>query len=258
MNREKRNRQQRWLEISQLLRNQSVVQIAELATRFGVSTETARRDIDGMAEQGLLIRSYGGAAALQTADEPDLAQRTTLLVQERQRIAEEALELVRDGDVLMMDASATCVHFARMLALHRERLTVVTNSFAVANALSTNGGIEILMLPGHFNAHENASFGSQSIQYLFNFQADLCISSCGALTAEGPTEVNSDVASLKRTMIERSRYTALLVDHSKLGPGKLEKVCKLGEIRHIICDTSPHPELASAIHNSGAMLVVAQ
>lgn len=258
MSMEKRNRQQRWLEISQILRNQSVVQIAELATRFGVSTETARRDIDGMAEQGLLIRSYGGAAALQTADEPDLAQRTTMLVKERQRIAEEALGLVRDGDVLMIDASATCVHFARMLALHRKRLTIVTNSFAVANALSANAGIEVLMLPGRFDAHENASFGSQSIQYLHNFQADLCVSSCGALTTEGPTEVNSDVAGLKRTMIERSRYTALLVDHSKLGPGKLEKVCKLGDIRHIIFDAQPREELVSAIQSSGAMLVVAE
>jgi len=257
MRKEKRNRKQRWLEIAQILRHQPIVQIAELAALFNVSAETARRDIDGMAEQGLLLRSYGGAAALQTANEPDLAQRATMLVEERHRIAVEALGLVRDGDVLMIDASATCVHFAKMLALHRTRLTILTNSFAVANTLSANGGMEVLMLPGRFDAHENASLGSQAIQYLQNFQADLCVSSCGALTREGPTEVNSDVASLKRTMIERCQHTTLLVDHSKFGRGKLERVCGLPQIRHIICDTEPNSELAEAIQASGAMMVVA-
>lgn len=240
-----------------MLRHQPVVQIAELATLFGVSAETVRRDIDGMAEQGLLLRSYGGAAALQTANEPDLAQRATMLVEERQRMAAEALQLVRDGDVLMIDASATCVHFAGMLALHRERLTILTNSFAVANALADNPGMEVLMLPGRFDAHENASLGSLTTEYLQNFQADLCVSSCGAITEEGPTEVNSEVASLKRSMIQRSRYTALLVDHSKFGPGKLEKVCPLSKVRHVISDTAPHPRLAQAIQASGAMMVVA-
>lgn len=257
MQKEKRNRQQRWREIAQILRHQPVVQIAELAALFGVSAETARRDIDGMAEQGLLLRSYGGAAALQTANEPELAQRTTMLVEERHKIAEEALKLVRDGDVLMMDASATCVHFARMLALNRTRLTILTNSFAVADALCANAGMEVLILPGRYDAHENASLGSQTVQYLQNFKADLCVSSCGALTLEGPTEVNSDVACLKRAMIERCRYTTLLVDHSKFGPGKLERICGLSQIRHIICDTAPHSELARAIQVSGAMLIVA-
>ena len=90
-----------------MLRHPPVVQIAELATLFGVSVETVRRDIDGMAEQGLLVRAYGGAAAIQTANEPDLAQRSTILVEERQRMATEALKLVRDGDVLMIDYRLT-------------------------------------------------------------------------------------------------------------------------------------------------------
>lgn len=240
-----------------MLRHQPVVQIAELATLFGVSVETVRRDIDGMAEQGLLVRAYGGAAAIQTANEPDLAQRSTILVEERQRMATEALKLVRDGDVLMIDASATCVPFARMLAMHRKHLTVMTNSYAVANALSGNTGMEVLMLPGRFDAHENASLGSLTIEYLQNYQADLCVSSCGALTQEGPTEVSSDVASLKRTMIQRSRYTALLVDHSKFSRGKLERVSPLSAVRHVICDTAPHPELVKAIQASGGMLIVA-
>lgn len=253
----KRNRQERWNEVSRMLRHQPVVQIAELATLFGVSAETVRRDIDGMAEQGLLARAYGGAAALQTANEPDLAQRSTILVEERQRMAAEALKLVRDGDVLMIDASATCVPFARMLAANRQRLTVVTNSFSVANAMSGNAGMEVLLLPGRFDAHENASLGSLTVEYLQRYQADLCVSSCGALTREGPTEVSTDVASLKRIMIQRSRYTALLVDHSKFSRGKLERVCPLSAVRHVICDTAPHEELAQAIRTSGGMLIVA-
>tara|TARA_R110000823_G_scaffold315689_1_gene449871 strand:- start:18510 stop:19292 length:783 start_codon:yes stop_codon:yes gene_type:complete len=244
----------RWREIREQLDRQPVVQISEMADYFDVSVETVRRDIDSMATEGLVIRTYGGAANSRIASEPTLEERTEVLIDERKRISLAALPRISNGDVLMMDASATCVHFGKLLARERTDLTVITNSFSVAQALASNSTFTVLILPGVFNAHENANYGGLTVEYLQRYQADHCFSSCGALTPRGPTEVNAEVACLKRAMIQLSKQTTLLIDHSKLGSGKLETVCPLDQISEIVCDANPTEEVQLALQRASVKL----
>ena len=254
MTKRKWTKKARWREIREQLDRQPVVQISEMADYFDVSVETVRRDIDSMATEGLVIRTYGGAANSRIASEPTLEERTELLIDERKKISLAALHRVSDGDVLMMDASATCVHFGKLLARERTDLTVITNSFAVARALASNYTFTVLMLPGVFNAHENANYGGLTVEYLQRYQADHCFSSCGALTPRGPTEVNAEVACLKRAMIQLSKQTTLLIDRSKLGSGKLETVCPLDQISEIVCDANPSEEVQLALQRASVNL----
>lgn len=256
MKTKKWNKNARWQEIKQKLDLQPVIQISELAGHFGVSVETVRRDIDAMVAEGVVIRTYGGAVNSKIASEPTLTQRAEVLVEERKKISLAVLPRVSDGDVLMIDASATCVHFGRLLAQERERLTIITNSFAVAEAVARNQTFTTLMLPGIFNAHENASYGGLTLEFVQHYQADHCFSSCGALTTAGPTEVNAEVACLKRAMIQRSRRKTLLIDHSKLCPGKLETVCPLAQIDEVVCNTPPGEDVQSALRQSSVKLYV--
>lgn len=250
-------RARRRADIQALLATQPVVQIGALAARFRVSAETVRRDIDAMAAEGLLSRTYGGAAALHTAQEPSLGQRSGFNVDARRRMADRAAARVHEDEVLMMDASATCLHLAHRLVVDRRRLTIITNSAAMAQSLAANPGFEILLAPGRFDTNENAGYGALCTAFIARFNADHCFSSCGSLTADGPTEVASDLAAVKRVMIERAQRTTLLVDHAKFGPGKLECVCPLTAINTLICDQTPPPALTAALHGAGVTVRVA-
>ena len=48
-------------EILDLIRASGHVEVEELATRFGVSVQTIRRDLSDLAEMGRIERVHGGA-----------------------------------------------------------------------------------------------------------------------------------------------------------------------------------------------------
>lgn len=234
--RKRLTQKERWDIIQNMLETRPVVLISDLAHQFNVSVETARRDIDAMAEAELLERTYGGATAVNTASEPAINQRATQQTEARQRIAEAATALVRDGQVLMFDSCATCFPLAHRLAVERQNLKVVTNSFPIANIMTKNPTFDIIVAGGQFKSSEGANYGSETTEFLRRFVADHCFSSCSALATEGPTEVDNDLAAVKRVMFARSRRTSLLVDHDKFRRPKLELVAPLEALDHIFTD----------------------
>ena len=108
--------QQRHAQILAILRRDGIVRIATLAKSFDVTTETARRDLDELAESGALQRTYGGGAVRSLIDEPGIGLRGLVHAPERNRIAAAAVELVQSGDALMIDAGSTTSLFASALA----------------------------------------------------------------------------------------------------------------------------------------------
>ena len=121
MNRPRRRlgAQERHGEILALLRRVGTVRVAMLARAFGVTTETARRDLDLLARRGALERTYGGGASRSLIDEPGIGIRSRAHAAERARIGAAAARTVDDGDVLMIDCGSTTSHFANALAARR-------------------------------------------------------------------------------------------------------------------------------------------
>jgi DNA-binding Lrp family transcriptional regulator len=100
-------RQERHAEILALLRREGTVRIATLARAFAVTTETARRDLDELAQAGALKRTYGGGAGRSPTDEPGIGVRSRARADERARIGAAAAMRVEAGDVLMIDCGST-------------------------------------------------------------------------------------------------------------------------------------------------------
>jgi DeoR/GlpR family transcriptional regulator of sugar metabolism len=250
-------KQERQRRIIAELRGGNAVRIAELADEFHVSTETVRRDLDEMGEQGLINRTYGGAVAMSTGREPGVRERGAAHVRERERIARRAAELVRDGDVLMIDAGSTTAHFARRLAVDDRELTVITNAMDVASALAEASSVRVLVCPGYYSGRENAAFGADALEYLGRFHADHAFIGASGLSSEGPSDVDLEASWVKRRMIERARSTALLADHSKLGQAYLHLVCPPASLALLITDLAPEGELAEALREAEVGVLVA-
>lgn len=119
--------------IMEMLEHNASVQVAEIAQTFGVSSVTARADLDALAESGKLRRTHGGAVSLQkrlTVSTQD--RRINVNVAAKQAIAQSAIELVNDGDTLLVDSGTTALEFVRLLD-QRDGITVITADITIAD-----------------------------------------------------------------------------------------------------------------------------
>ena len=233
------------------MRASPAIRISALAGEFGVSTETIRRDLDELNLQGMLSRTYGGAAPRPFGAEPTLSERYKEYVEERERVGVLAARAIKPGQVLMIDSGSTTVHFARRLSAELRDLTAITNSCGVAAVLAANPTIRVVLCPGRYDSSEGSVFGSDSESFLQRFNANLAVIGCSGLTPEGPNDVNPAAAGIKRPCWPARKPTCCCADHSKYDVLALENVCSLDAIRLIVADRPPPGELARAIKRAG-------
>lgn len=254
MSQRRLKRSERFERIIAALRQSPTVRISELATAFAVSAETVRRDIDELSRQGLVDRTYGGAAAHSLSHEPAVNERFRLHVAGRARLGLKAADLVEDGDVLMIDAGSTTTHFAKQLAGMARQVTVLTNCLGVALAVGQAGDVRVVLCPGDYDVQEGGTFGLETVSFLGRFHATKAFIGASGLTAEGPVELNSAASWVKRRMIERSERRFLLCDQTKFERSSLELVCPLSDLDHLITDAPPPRDLRAALQEAGVEL----
>ncbi|MBZ9557498.1 MULTISPECIES: DeoR/GlpR family DNA-binding transcription regulator [Modicisalibacter] len=252
----KPRKDERHARILEVLRYTPHVRIATLATRFGVTTETIRRDLDALSDQGLLDRAHGGAVARPMGIQPPIDEREQATVDERRAIAHAAARLVEPGQVVMIDAGSTTTQLAWRLGTGDRALTVITNSYPVASAMASSTS-RLILCPGDFNAREGGVFGQDTTDYLARFHANLAFIGASGLTGEGILDVNRDAAWVKRTLIARSERTYLLVDHTKFAQTVLELVAPLSAIDGIVTDRPPPESLARHLQRADVTVHVA-
>ena len=108
--------------ITDTVRDSGQMSVAELAELTGASDMTIRRDLEVLAEQGMIERYRGGASSVTLrGEEPPFALRAHEGLDVKRRIAAEVAGLIADGEAVLIDSGTTCLEVARALA-HR-RLT---------------------------------------------------------------------------------------------------------------------------------------
>ena len=248
---------ERHTQILALLHREGIVRIATLARNFDVTTETARRDLDELAESGALQRTYGGGASRSLIDEPGIGLRGLVHAKERTRIAAAAAALVESGDALMVDAGSTTSLFAAALAARNLHLTVVTNCLPVAMALGAADRCRVVLCPGIFVAHEAGIFGTEAVTFLQRFQANKAFIGAGGLSTGGMTDADSAGCAIKRTMLEHADRAFLLADSSKFDVVQFERIGPLSRLDDLVTDVAPPRKLATAIKDAGVKLRIA-
>lgn len=233
------------------------LRIAELAERFGVSTETVRRDFDALSAEGLLARAHGGGSAPARGAYPGLDERNRSRLEQRERVGRLAARLVRPGDTLMLDSGSTTLQMARFLAWQGTACTVLTNSLPVAMTLGQSAAIRVLMCPGDYLASESAVIGPETVAFLAGHSVARAFIGAAGLDAEEVSEAVPGYAAIKRTMLARAEETHLLIDSGKLGRRALAAVCAPSELASVIVDAPPPEPLHTALARSGTAVMVA-
>lgn len=233
------------------------VRVSELAERFGVSTETVRRDLEDLSGDGLISRAHGGASAHGQAHFPSFDERSHARLEQRERIGRRAAALVQPGETLMIDSGSTALQLARFLALAGTPCTVLTNSLPVATTLGQGGAAEVILAPGDYLASEAAVIGPETLAFLERHRVCRCLIGASGLMPDGPAESVRGFAAVKRAMLARSETGHLLVDSDKFGRPGLSRVCAPGELASIVVDRRPEGALATALGRAGVEILLA-
>jgi DeoR family fructose operon transcriptional repressor len=237
------------------------VTVAELAERFKVSIDTVRRDLDQLAADGALVRTYGGAVSLSTAARTDRAvdQRLALQEQEKEKIATLAADLVQDSSTIMINGGSTTLAVARRLGQHRD-LTVATNNLLVPGALPVTAIRDIYVFGGAVRQLTLATIGPVSFRATggadLDITCDLALIGVGAVAADaGFTTSNIAEAAMMQEMISRSTRVAILADSSKFERRLFAQVSELSAADYLITDTAPPEPLQEALTAAGVAVI---
>ncbi|MEI3606465.1 DeoR/GlpR family DNA-binding transcription regulator [Pseudogracilibacillus sp. SE30717A] len=229
------------------------IRVTELSKMFNLTEETIRRDLEKLEQEGKLMRSHGGAVALQEEDTPYF-QREMVNVKEKQKIADTALSFIDEGDSILLDASSTSWFLAKKLP--NIPLTVITNSIRVTMELAEKRNIHVIGTGGNLSRTSLSFTGPLTIQTLDYYHADKAFISCKALhNAWGISDANDMQAMVKKKMLETADVNYLLIDHSKIGKKAISFVADFTNIQNIITDEAADESYLNELKSNGVKIL---
>lgn len=223
--------------IIEKLKMHGKVMVNELAEELEVTPMTIRRDLTRLEQQGLLQKVHG--AAVQPLDsllkERAFGEKKLIQSQQKQLIAQEALELINPGDTILLDAGTTTYEMALLLK-EMPRVNVVTNDLHIAMELCSGEGT-VYFIGGEIEKELGRSTGAKAFQFLSDIHVDSVFLGVSAISSDlmlcSPTVDN---AELKRAMMNCGSKKVLLADESKFGTNAFARIGPLSLVDVLITD----------------------
>ncbi|OTN76280.1 hypothetical protein A5886_001357 [Enterococcus sp. 8G7_MSG3316] len=217
---------------------EEIVKVSDLILLLEASESTIRRDLQDLEDKGFLVRIHGGAKkSQQLGFEPNMSEKTAKFQSEKQVIAKHAAQLIKDGEVIYLDAGTTTLEMIPYLQ-KIQKLKVVTNSVKHASLL-IDYGIDTLILGGTIKIATNAVLGISAAEQLRKLRFNRCFMGMnGGHTEAGFTTPDPEEATIKQIAIEQSQQGYVLLDHSKFQQTTFAQVAAI-EAATIITDYCP-------------------
>jgi len=215
------------------------VQVSDLAEELDVTTVTIRRDLDEMEEEGLCIRKRGGAIRVNPGVSMEMPYNIKLheMVDAKERIAQQALEFIDDGDTIILDAGSTTYALALLLNT-KVQIKVVTNDLKIAVKLAENPKINLICTGGTARTSVYSLQGSLTESFIRDIKVDKTFLGADAIHPDGViSNVNIEEVAIKKAMIMAADQTILLADSSKFIKSGFYKVCDIEDIDILISDS---------------------
>ena len=224
------------------------VSVGHLARDLGLSEVTIRGDLKDLEEKGWVNRTWGGAAP---ALHRDILERQRVSPIEKNAIARAAADLVRDGDVIMIEAGTTTALIARYLSGKRD-IHIVTNSTLVFSYARMNPNLQITMTGGEFRRTTESLVGPIALDTIGRLNVRLAFVGTDGFTLErGMTTHLMEGAEIVKAMKAHAETTVLIADSSKYGKTGFCNVLPLSAMDLILCDWNLESQAEAELKEAG-------
>jgi DeoR/GlpR family transcriptional regulator of sugar metabolism len=247
--------QQRQSRIAERVHRTGAVRVAELVEEFGVSDMTIRRDLETLAERGLVAKVHGGATAVDfgSTSEPGFAVKQVRQEHEKQAIADAAATLVGPGQAIALSAGTTTWTLAHRLTDVPD-LTVVTNSVPVADVFYRAGRADqTVILTGGVRTPSDALVGPFAVASLEKVNVDTVFLGVHGLS----TTPNLLEAETVATLAAKGRRLVVVADHTKFEVVGIATIASLDDADVIVTDSLLDEEARRALAEHVDQVVLA-
>ena len=246
-------RRSRLLEFVRLRRFAS---LPELAEQLEVSESTVRRDLEHLERQGSTHRIHGGV--LYAGSSPKMphfdARQSTRWAQKR-AIAEKAVELIEDGDTILLDGGSTTYEVARLLV--GRPVHVVTTALPVANLFASDSGSDLVLIGGNICPRTGVAQGPYADKMLRVVRVRKAVLGAAGINEEGFFNNNLLLVETEKVMMQAADEVILVADSSKFGRQSLTHLCSLADVDHLVVDDGISRQWSDKIAAAGIHLLVA-
>jgi len=245
-------------DIVRLVKQIGQITVVDMSARFEVSVDTIRRDLDILAEQGLVSRTHGGAVPMEnrvTADTP-LDFRINAQHSAKTSIGRTAARLISPGETLVINGGSTTIAFASNL-VDLARLTIVTNNLSLPATVPPACVSGLYLLGGEIRSGANITLGSVGFVGTGKITADTAVIGVGGITPEGCSTSHIEEATMMAAMISAARRTIIVADSSKFGRLAFAMVTSLDRIDVLVTDAEPPTELKESLEAAGVKTIIA-
>jgi DeoR/GlpR family transcriptional regulator of sugar metabolism len=247
---------QRRQQLLEVVRTRGFASLPELVEALQVSESTIRRDLDHLEESGVTRRTHGGVfyagplPRLPHFDERDPAQWD-----KKKLIAQRAVELIEDGDTLLLDGGSTTYAVARLLV--GRPLQVVTNSLPVANLFAADKNCDLVLLGGYVYPRTGVTLGPHANEMLARLNVRRTVLSVAGLNERGFYNSNLLLVETERAMMRAGEEVIVVADSTKFGHQSLAHLAPLKDVQHLVVDNEITPSWREKLHAAGITVHVA-
>jgi DeoR/GlpR family transcriptional regulator of sugar metabolism len=240
--------------IIQTLQRDGKVLASELSKTLHVSEDTVRRDLRELAAAGMLQRVHGGALPRSPVTS-SFTERQQQPSRARVAIALAALKLIRQDQVIIFDGGTTPLQVAQHLPGDL-RATVITHSPPIAMALAEHPDIEVIVIGGRLDRHQQVAFGAATVEAFRNIRADLCFMGVGGLHPDvGISTFSLEESYVKRAIIASAAEVVALASAEKLGTAAPYIAGPLSDLTHLVTERSVPDEVLAPYRAQGITII---
>ena len=251
--------EERRFRIREILSGQRTITASDLCAALGVTAATVRRDLAALEQDGVLVRSHGGAVSRMSSTnfQPSYESLSHSHSSEKHAIAREAEHLVLDGETVFLEGSTTVYELACCLN-HRNRLTVVTNSPTIVCRLQRSSGVTVLCTGGDLQRDTFYFSGEWAQRALSEIRLDKAFLGVSAVDVSyGVSTANHAEAQIKKMITKAAKTRIALADHSKFGNQSFAYVGPVSDIDILVTDSGTDPKYVTALGEAGVEVLIA-
>ena len=252
--------EERHNEITDIIKANGKVTVSEITEKYGISDESARRDLRLLEQKGVCKRTHGGAIlANQVSVRPPLDRNfdNMPIYDNYKEISRVASSMIRENDIVYLTGGS--LGYIMISFLPRDiHYTLVVNSVDIGKALRGFDNIDVYIAGGKMR-QSGSLVDSFASNFVSNLHFDLCFITGGGLTADfGLSNGTDETATFQRTVIKNSRKKCLLMPGAKVGVDSFVKVCEVDLFDTIITDWDCVEEQIVGIEEKGVEVIVVQ
>ena len=233
-------KEKRLEEMEAFIGERNTVKMNELAEHFGMSMSTLRRDLDKLASENKIVKSYG-SVSLTRPSVSFLHSQNTIHMQEKKKIASFAARLIDNGDIIFIDSGSTCGLITDFIP-DDFHVTIITNNLDVIIRGMRKETLDIYSIPGKLNRKNNSFSYMQDCNPYKDYNIGKIFVSCAGIDIEyGISHNEVSERTIKKYAIERTTNRILLADSTKFGHIAPLHVCEIKAFS-ILCTNEQPPE----------------